>query len=345
MQYRLGWYRDKWAAVWTEAGKTRRVSLGVEDKAVAEARLRDWIAQQQLVRPTGNITCGYILEAYFKAKPEVIYRRHLVDFFRHHFPSSVNQPLLDAYSRHRAGLAPSTIRSELGILNSSLKWAVRAKLIPDAPFVQLPEASPPRDLWITREEAASLSRAAGSFHVELFILIAKNTAARAGAILDLKWAQIKHGRIDFNDPTKSRTRKKRAVVKITPELAAALGEAKKGAQTDYVIEYAGKPVQSIKKAFRRAAVRAKMPDVSPNVLRHSVATWLVADGVSFEEVARLLGNSAKMVEKVYAKFAPDYLDKAMKSLSRGQMVHMNHIAPNRPGITVKRRRKPRRKPI
>jgi integrase len=335
-KYRLGWYRDKYAAVWTENGRTRRVSLGETDPEIAEATFRDWVAQQQLVRPTGVITCGYILDSYFDAKPDIIRRRHLLDFFRHHLPTGINQPLLDAYSRTRSGLAPATIRTELGILNSALKWAVRTKIIPEAPFIPLPEGSPPRELWITRKEADKLVRAAGSFHVELFILIAKNTAARAGAILDLKWDRVKHGRIDFNEPEKPRTRKKRATVPITPELAAALHEAKKGARTDYVIEYAGRPVQSIKKAFHRAAVRAGMPDVTPHVLRQSVATWLAGDGVPLEQVAAMLGNSVKMVERVYAKYTPGYLSKAMKSLSRGQVVHLNHTAPDKPGTARKK---------
>lgn len=343
MQYRLGWYRDKWAVVWTENGKTRRRSLNETDKAVAEARLQAWVAQQQLVRPEGIATCGYILEAYFNAKPEIIRRRQLLEFWQHQLPTAINQPLLAAYSRTRSGLAQATIRTELGILNSALKWAVRTKIINEAPFIPLPEGSPPRDLWISRRDADRLVKAAGSFHIELFILIAKNTAARAGAILDLKWDRVRNGRIDFNDPTKPRTRKKRAEVRITPELAAALGAAKKGCQTDFVIEYGGKSVRSIKKAFHRAAVRAGMPEVSPNVLRHSVATWLAADGVPLEQIAALLGNSVKMVEKVYAKYTPGYLDKAMKSLSKGRLVQMNHPAPRKPGISAKRPRSAKKK--
>ena len=345
MQYRLGVYRGKWAAIWTENGKTRRRSLNETDQAVAEARFRDWVAQQQLVTPTGTITCGYVLESYFNAKPGVIRRRYLLDFFRHHLPTGINEPLLEAYSTSRAGLSASTIRSELGILNSALKWAVRVKILKDAPFIQLPEGSPPRDLWITRKEADKLVKAAGSFHIELFILIAKNTAARAGAILDLRWNRIKHGRIDFNDPEKPRTRKKRAEVRITPELAEALAVAKKGARTPFVIEYAGEPVRSVKKGFHRAAVRAEMPEVTPNVLRHSVATWLAADGVPLEQIAALLGNSVKMVERVYAKYTPGFLDKAMKSLSRGQPVRLNHPAPNKPGIVAKKPGKSRKKSI
>lgn len=47
----------------------------------------------------------------------------------------------------------------------------------------------------------------------------------------------------------------------------------------------------------------------------SAAAWLVMDGVPLREVARLLGNSEAMVEKVYGKHAPDYLRRAVNSLS------------------------------
>lgn len=345
MRYRLGRYREKYAVIWTDNGRTRRVSLGETDPEIAQAAFRDWVSQQQLVRPTGVITCGYILESYFNAKPEIIPRRHLLDFFRHHLPTGINQPLLGAYSRTRSGLAPATIRTELGILNSALKWAVRTKLIAEAPFIPLPEGSPPRDLWITRQEAAKLVKAAGSFHIQLFILLAKNTAARAGAILDLTWDRVKHGRIDFNDPTKPRTRKKRAVVPIAPELVEPLQEARIGARTAFVIEYAGKPVRSIKKGFHRAAVKAGMPKVTPHVLRHSVATWLAEDGVPLADIAAMLGNSEKMVERVYAKYTPGYLSLAVKSLSRGHPVQMHHKAPKNPGIAAKTDSKTRKKPI
>jgi transposase len=80
-----------------------------------------------------------------------------------------------------------------------------------------------------------------------------------------------------------------------------------------VIEYGGKRVDSIKKSFHRAAVKAGMPEVTPHVLRHSVATWMAMAGRSFAEIAAFLGNSIKMVEKVYAKYTPGYLKDAVDS--------------------------------
>jgi hypothetical protein len=38
------------------------------------------------------------------------------------------------------------------------------------------------------------------------------------------------------------------------------------------------------------------------------------DGIPLREVARLLGDSEAMVEKVYGKHAPDYLRRAVNAL-------------------------------
>ena len=39
------------------------------------------------------------------------------------------------------------------------------------------------------------------------------------------------------------------------------------------------------------------------------------DGVTIAEVAKLLGDSEKTVEKVYGKHAPDYLRRAVNALN------------------------------
>jgi hypothetical protein len=39
------------------------------------------------------------------------------------------------------------------------------------------------------------------------------------------------------------------------------------------------------------------------------------EGVPLREVARLLGNSESMVEKIYGKHSPDYLRRAVSALN------------------------------
>ena len=83
-----------------------------------------------------------------------------------------------------------------------------------------------------------------------------------------------------------------------------------------MIEYRGQAVGSIKQGFRAAVRRAKLSNVTPNVLRHTAATWMVQRGVPFEMVAKFLGNSKEMVERVYGHHSPEWLRLAANALSR-----------------------------
>lgn len=332
MQRRLKLYRGKWAIVWSEGGSTRRVSTGETDHARAEIYLREFehrLAAAQ--RPAGPLTVGGILDAYFEDHPGVIHRPALVAWWRSRLPDHVNDDTVKEYLASRKGKAASTLRSEVAILQTALNYAVRKCWLTAVPSLELPDPSPPREGWITRAQADKLVAAAASPHMRLFTLLAIYTGARAGAILDLTWDRVTERFIDYNRPDRPTGRKRRAVVPTHPELWTELQAARQGAVTDHVIEYGGERIASVKKAFQRQAKRAGLDHVGPHTIRHSVATWLAMDDVSMRKIADLLGNSEKMVEKVYAKFAPGYLADAVESLGRGQVVQMNRSLAHKDG--------------
>lgn len=203
---------------------------------------------------------------------------------------------------------------ELGTLKAALHYAEGNRWIAKQPqFIMPVSAPPPRDLWLTREQVQTLINTAIAPHMKLFILMAVSTAARSGAILDLTWQQIDFDRrlIDFG---RGWGNKRRTVIPINDELYEHLKTAKELAQSVYVIEYHYKQVASVKTGFRRLCKQCGII-ASPHVLRHTAATWLVMDGVPLAEVARLLGDSERTVEKVYGKHAPDYLRRAVNSLN------------------------------
>jgi len=76
--------------------------------------------------------------------------------------------------------------------------------------------------------------------------------------------------------------------------------------------------QECKAGFRRLCKECSIT-ASPHVLRHTAVTWLIMDGVPLSEVARLLGDSEKTVEKVYGKHAPDYLRRAVNALNLARL--------------------------
>jgi len=55
-------------------------------------------------------------------------------------------------------------------------------------------------------------------------------------------------------------------------------EARKGALSPFVVEWAGSRVKSIKKGIKTAGASIGHPDASPHMLRYSAAEWLAEDG-------------------------------------------------------------------
>ncbi len=103
---------------------------------------------------------------------------------------------------------------------------------------------------------------------------------------------------------------------MSDKLRPILMEAREAATCPYVIEYAGKPVASLKTATRGAAKRAGLPGITPHILRHTAATWMAMAGVPMEEIGRLLGHrDVRTTWRIYAKYSPDYLRGAIAALS------------------------------
>ena len=241
--------------------------------------------------------------------------RHGEGAFGRLSPSDVTEKECKAFagaSRNK----PGSIRKVLSILRAALRWAERKSLIDKAPHIWLPPAPPPKDRRLTREEYERFERASwNSVHLLLFLRLARYTGGRAGAILALTWGQVDFvgRRISLGG---SGRQKRRAVVPMHPMLAWTLVLAKDAAETDHVIEWAGKPVKSIKNAFRRAVKDAGLgKEVTPHVLRHTAASWMAQGGVPMSEIAAVLGHrDSRTTERVYAKFSPEYLQKAVRAL-------------------------------
>jgi integrase len=214
-------------------------------------------------------------------------------------------------------VSDGTIIKDLITLRAALNWAEKEGWIDRAPLFAMPVDQPdPRDYWLHRPEAERLIAACLAPHVRLFVILSLHTAGRSGAILDLTWDQVDFatGTINLQLPSRRRTKKRRALVPMTNTARAALLEAHEVAVSDHVIEWRGEGIRTVLKTFKRYAADAGLPRCIPYTLRHTAATWMIQDGRSLGEVARYLGNTEKMVEKVYGHHAPDYLARAAAAL-------------------------------
>lgn len=327
-EYRLRQLGGQACAVWYEEGKRHRYRLGVCEEAEGRRALEQFVRDKSKIVASSLVTISELFAAYtadrkFEGKDRhdgIKWRYHVLqDTFGYLRPEDIDKVLCKRYANEiRAGKAPWTIYGELNCLRNCLSWARKEGHIEKAPYVWMPPRPDPKNYHITHEEAERLIAAAASHHVKLFIILALATAARKEALLELTW-----DRVDFERGTiklaltaeQMRHKKQRATVPINSMAMAALTEARAGALTEWVIEYDGRPVKSVRTGFERAATRAGLPECTPHVLRHSAAVWMAEAGHSMAEIAQYLGHKdSRVTERVYARFSPGYLKTAANAL-------------------------------
>tara|TARA_R110000868_G_scaffold273500_1_gene532707 strand:+ start:631 stop:1599 length:969 start_codon:yes stop_codon:yes gene_type:complete len=321
MRYRVAKHKRGFVCVIYDGPNRRRVGLKATDRFQATAEAAELVGHIEQRKPRQRLTVGQIVEAYLE-QSEAIWK----DIERHHWKSArvyfeklgvsdVDERVCKLFAA-KDGRKPGSTRKSLSTIRAALRWAERKALIEKAPHIWLPPAPPPRDRRLSREEFAQLELAADTTpHLSAFIGIARFTAARAGAILSLRWEQIDFAqrRITLGG---SGRQKRRAVVPLHPDLAWRLVLMREAAETDHVIEWAGKPVRSIKNAFRKAVERAGLDkSVTPHVIRHTSASWMAQAGIPMAEISAVLGHrDSRTTERIYAKFSPEYLQRAVRAL-------------------------------
>lgn len=214
-------------------------------------------------------------------------------------------------ARRRAeGRSDGTIHTELGHLRTVLCWGVKRRHIAHASHIDRPSKPAPKDHYLTRDDVDRLVAVATTPHVRLAIILMIGTGARSRALLDLTWQRcdFKRGLIKLKNDAETKNQKGRATIPMNNTVRAALMDAREGALSDHVIEWAGKPVASLKKGLATTAKKASVQGVSPHVMRHTAAVWMAEAGCSMDEIAQFLGHSdSRVTQRVYARFSPDYL--------------------------------------
>ena len=318
---------------WTQSGRSRERSTGTANREQAEVALAEFIharVRNSGPREPAQVLITDALADYAEERgPETLspWRiaaavKGLVPFWEAKTVAEITKETCSAFVTHR-DRSPGTARRELGVLRAAVNHAHRGGRLTRTVFVHLPERPEPRDRWLTRTEAAALLRAAlrearVRLHLPLFIVIGLYTGARKEAILSLRWSQIDltNGRIDFNPPGARRTNKRRARIPIPRKLLPHLKHARlRGTELGFVINENGARLRDIKRGFASACRRAGLIDVTPHVLRHTCATWLMQRGVPLWEAAGFLGMTRETLESVYGHHHPDFLRGAADALS------------------------------
>jgi len=307
----LVWYRGRW---YGREGR-KRVSLHTKDREQALRTLKDITAARlDIGRGEAARTVAAVLDAYLiekadrpsisKMKDAAKALRPLVGHLR---PDQVDRSVCREYRKKRKA-SDGTKRKELGLLQAALRFAGHQVKL------ELPPMPPPREVFITKKEFERLVSCATAPHVKTFLYLAWYTAARKEAILSLTWANVdlERRRIDLGI---GHGKKGRAVIPVGASLSAVLSECRRTAVSDYVVEWGGSRVGSIRKGFDEAARKAKLSHITAHDIRRSAARRMVEAGVPLEAVAQYLGHRNTAVTfSTYARFSPTYLKRAAKAL-------------------------------
>jgi integrase len=230
----------------------------------------------------------------------------LTDFFQGNSVADVTPATCAAYGDNR-GRSAGTVRRELGVLRAAINYAHRIGRLTRTVAVELPERPPPRDRWLSRDEAARLLRAAKTRHARLYMP------------LFILWPQVslEAQTIDFEVSGRKRTSKRRGMVRIPPRLLPHLKRARRrGSELGYVLHLEGRRIGDIKKGFAAACQRAGLRGVMPHTLRHTAATWLMQTGTDPWEASGFLSMSLETLHRVYAHHHPDFQRRAAENIGR-----------------------------
>ena len=267
-----------WQIRWYDAArrKMRHLSTRTTDRAEAERIRAEFVLRSgnEADPPTQTATnvspphrVADILDVYWNdhakhlpsADQAKAARKHLMSFFGDAAVATLTVERQEDYvtARHDLGIKPSTISRELSVLRAAVHHAGLGTAI----RIYDVGETVSRGRWLTPEEFQKLLRACKSPHTRLYMLLGIATAGRPEAILDLKWSQVDlvSGVIHLNPEGRIQTNKRRPTVRIDLPLMEALRQAKMSARTEWVIEYNGYAINSIKTAFREAAATAGFP--------------------------------------------------------------------------------------
>jgi integrase len=215
--------------------------------------------------------------------------------------------------------------------------------------ISLPEKGQPRDKWLTRSDAAKLIWTCWRYremqkksrrpmedekaptskrplrHLARFILLGIYSGTRAGAIaaaspipaLGRSYVDLERGRYYRLKQGSAKTNKRQPTVPIPFRLLAHLRRWHRiDPEAKHSVEFNGKPVTSVKTAFKSAVRLAGLgPGISPHTLRHTAATWLMQKGADPWQAAGYLGMSLEVLLNTYGHHHPDYLSDAVGKIA------------------------------
>lgn len=295
-----------------------RTGCGAGSRSDAEKQLATYLGDKHKPAPSGDPLVDEVLTAYGREHAPHTARGgretgYLIGSLLAYWSGKrVSQVTARACRAYKSGGG----RRDLETLRAAIRyWNREHGPLKTVPVVVLPPKGAPRDRWLTKSEAARLLWASRRHeHLKRFIILGLHTGSRAGVLFSLRWDWIDLGRgvMLRRAPGEADIEtKRRPPVKIGRQLTGFLRRWRRAdGGTGNVVHVAGNAVAHVRRSWQSACVDAELPDISPHVMRHTRATWLMQAGTDIWEAAGHLGMTVAVLESVYGHHAPDFQGSA-----------------------------------
>jgi hypothetical protein len=330
---------DAWCRTWYDkrSRQTCRISLGTADIHEASLLLAGWVAENDKIDSESSqdrVLIGTVLLTYWNEHAKKLPSAstafnglcHWQEFWKQATVSGITP---NEQRRFRQWLAAKglddggidrVLSDGKAALNRAVKWEELSKA-PHIFLIQTAEDKRSRDPMgrpIVPKEMALLFDAANSRHMLSYLMIATNTLARPGAVLELRGVQYDdtHDRVDLNPPGRRQNKKHRPILAVTPTLKPWLQTVTD--PTQHYVAYGRQPIKSITTAWELLVKEAGLDErVTPYSIRHGMAREMRKRKVPKEQISAFLGHLPKdsdATTSIYAPYDPEYCSEAVAAI-------------------------------
>lgn len=219
-------------------------------------------------------------------------------------------------------IAGGVVRS----LSAMMSWAEREEIIKANPCKGVKTVRPPkRERYLNVEEIRRLFKAADELVAEQVIVpqfaaairLLALTGARRSEILELRWAEVDLERARIVLP-RDRSKTGEKSIPLNSAACALIAEWKVKKVNDYVFPGRGAkgPLVGMSHRWEVVRDRAKLPELRIHDLRHSFASFAVANGASLFLIGKALGHTQAATTERYAHLADDPVRGVAESVAQ-----------------------------
>ncbi len=223
--------------------------------------------------------------------------------------------------RLEAGVSNGTVNRSRAYLSSILSSAIDAGIWAGPnpclkgvigrvrPFRE----APPRETYLTPDEAERLLDACEPQMFRVLITLAIHSGLRRGELLGLLWSEIRNGCVHL--PASQRKSGMGRVVPLTIAAQAALASLDRSPATDLVFHRDdGRPFTDLRPLWQRACERAGLTGFRVHDLRHAAISFAVQRGIDDFRLMKVAGHAALVTSQRYMAASPAHVAEARRFL-------------------------------